>query len=145
MIEAAVSMHTLADVRLVDLPNHSRHDGEVIVAEAASGLPFAAARMFTVKAPNGAERGKHAHLRCSQFMICVSGVVDIVCDDGENRKIFSLNRSDLALHVPSTIWNTVVFQQSGSILAVLCDRPYEEDDYIREYSQFIAMRKAARS
>lgn len=129
-------------VRTIELPRHVRSDGEVVVAEAGHGVPFAIARMFTVKAPTGATRGEHAHRQCSQFMICVHGLIDIVCDDGRSRRIFALDRSNIALVVPPTIWAAVLFRQSDSVLTVLCDRIYEEHDYIRDYTEFLAFREA---
>ncbi|MFZ3337197.1 MAG: FdtA/QdtA family cupin domain-containing protein [Xanthobacteraceae bacterium] len=129
-------------VRTIELPRHARSEGEVVVAEGDRSVPFAIARMFTVKAPSGAKRGEHAHRRCSQFMICVHGVIDIGCDDGRSQRIFALDRSNLALMVPPTIWNTVMFRHSDSVLAVLCDRGYEEHDYIRDYAEFLAFRGA---
>jgi dTDP-4-dehydrorhamnose 3,5-epimerase-like enzyme len=136
------SVISTGDVRIIAMPSHRRDDGEVVVAETVGMVPFAIARMFVLRATPGAERGKHAHRRCSQLMMCVSGVVDVSCDDGESRRIFTLDRSDVALLVPPTIWNTVVFRREGSVLVVLCDRPYEASDYIREYPEFLAQRKA---
>ncbi len=138
----AAAAFDLDAVRTIELPRHARLDGEVVVAESDNAVPFAIARMFTVKAPSGAKRGEHAHRLCSQFMLCVHGVIDIVCDDGCTRRIFALDRSNLALMVPPTIWNTVMFRQTDSVLAVLCDRGYEEHDYIRDYPEFLAFRKA---
>ncbi len=132
----------LRDVRTIDLPRHARNDGEVVVAESGDSVPFAIARVFTVTAPRNAERGKHAHRLCSQFMICVHGTVDVVCDDGGNRRSFALDRSNLALLVPPTIWSTLTYRYANSVVAVLCDRPYEKDDYVRDYAEFVAMRKA---
>ncbi len=140
MVAAAFDLDA---VRTIELQRHARSDGEVVVAEGGTAVPFAIARMFTVKAPRGAKRGEHAHRKCSQFMICVHGVIDIVCDDGRSRSIFVLDRSNLALVVPPTIWNTVMFRQPDSVLAVLCDRTYEEHDYIRDYAEFLAFREAA--
>ncbi len=136
-------MNSLFDARLLELPHHARNDGEVVVAEGMAHVPFTIARLFTVRAPLDAERGKHAHRRCAQFMICVHGVIEIVCDDGVSRRAFTLNRGNLALHVPPGIWNTVVFRKEDSVLAVLCDRPYEEEDYIRDYGAFISFRQGA--
>jgi len=132
----------LRDVRTFDLPRHARNDGEVVIAESGDSVPFAIARVFTVTAPREAERGKHAHRLCSQFMICVHGTVDVVCDDGGNRRSFALDRSNLALLVPPTIWSTLTYRYANSVVAVLCDRPYEKDDYVRDYAEFVAMRKA---
>lgn len=133
-------MNVVSGARFLELPRHARDDGEVVVAEAMQHVPFAIARLFVLRAPQGAERGHHAHRLCSQFMICVHGSADILCDDGRNRRIFSLDRGNLALVVPPTIWCTVTFPQPDSVLAVLCDRVYEEHDYIRDYSEFLAFR-----
>lgn len=136
-------LSNLSQVRTIDLPRHTRADGEVVVvAEAAAQVPFRIERMFTLAAPMGAERGRHAHRLCSQFMICVSGAADIICKDGSEQKTFALDRRDLALLVPPGIWNTVEFRQNGSVLVVLCDRLYEAHDYIRDYAKFLSFREA---
>jgi dTDP-4-dehydrorhamnose 3,5-epimerase-like enzyme len=138
-------MNQLSDARLIDLPRHARADGEVIVAEAAAQVPFRIERMFALAAPAGAKRGRHAHRLCSQFMICVSGAVDVVCEDGSKKNTFALNRRNQALLVPSGLWNTVEFQQNESVLIVLCDRVYEADDYIRDYAEFVSFRESVRA
>lgn len=132
----------VGDIRLIELPHHVREDGEIVVAQAATQVPFAITRMFTLTAPLGAKRGGHAHRRCAQFMLCVHGAVEVVCDDGGNQKAFVLDRNNLALYVPPTIWNTVIFKKDGSVVAVLCDRPFEEPDYLRAYPEFLDLRKA---
>jgi WxcM-like, C-terminal len=68
--------------------------------------------------------------------------VDVLCDDSRDRKVFTLDRNNLALYVPPTIWNTVIFKEDRSVVMVLCDRPFEEADYLREYDEFLAFRKA---
>ena len=138
-------MTKLSDVRIIDLPRHAREDGEVIVAEAAAQVPFRIERMFALAAPAGAKRGRHAHRLCSQFMICVSGAVDVVCEDGSNKNTFALNRRNQALLVPPGLWNTVEFRQNESVLIVLCDRVYEADDYIRDYADFLSFRESVRA
>ncbi len=137
-------MNFVSDAKLLELPHHTREDGEVVVAEAIAHVPFTIARLFTVRAPLDTQRGKHAHRRCTQFMICVHGAIEIVCDDGSAKCAFILNRGNLALQVPPGIWNTVIFRHEDSVLAVLCDRPYEEEDYIRDYDAFISFRQWAR-
>ena len=135
-------LDSIARIRLIELPRYAREDGEVVVAQAFSQVPFPIARMFTLTAPLGARRGEHAHRRCTQFMVCTHGAVDVVCDDSRDNAVFTLDRGNIALCVPPTIWNTVVFKQDRSVVAVLCDRPYEEADYLRDYPEFLAFRKA---
>ena len=138
-------LRSLADLRLIELTSHARDDGEVVVAEVADHVPFSVARMFTLRAPLAAERGKHAHRLCSQLMLCVHGAVGIVCEDGKDQRTFELDQGSLALFVPPSIWNTVIFRKKDSVLVVLCDRHYEEHDYIRSYPEFVAYRKSARA
>jgi dTDP-4-dehydrorhamnose 3,5-epimerase-like enzyme len=138
----AAELFDLSHVRTITLPRHARADGEVVVAEAAAQVPFRIERMFALAAPVGAKRGHHAHRLCSQFMICVSGAVGVVCEDGSKQKMFTLDRRDLALLIPRGLWNTVEFRQDGSVLVVLCDRVYEADDYIRDYAEFLSFREA---
>jgi hypothetical protein len=133
---------SFSEIRKIKLPNHARDDGEVVVAESPTSVPFAIARMFTLHAPLGAERGQHAHRQCSQFMLCVHGAVDVICDEGGQKQTFSLARNNEALLVPPMIWNTVLFRKAETVLVVLCDRPFEEHDYIRDYPEFLAARKA---
>jgi dTDP-4-dehydrorhamnose 3,5-epimerase-like enzyme len=135
-------MNRFNDARLITLPRHARADGEVVVAEAAAQVPFRIERVFALAAPTGAKRGRHAHRLCSQFMICVSGAVDVICEDGRNQQTFVLDRRDQALLVPPGLWNTVEFRKDGSVLVVLCDRAYEADDYIRDYAEFLAFRES---
>jgi dTDP-4-dehydrorhamnose 3,5-epimerase-like enzyme len=137
-----ISLNGIADVRLIELPKHAREDGQIVVAQSGAHVPFAIARMFTLTAALGAKRGEHAHRQCLQFMICVHGSVDVTCADGREQRTFLLDRSNLALLVPPTIWNTVTARKEDSVLAVLCDRGYEEHDYIRDYAEFVAFRQA---
>ncbi len=138
-------MNQLSGARLIDLPLHASADGEVVVAEVAAQVPFRIERMFALVAPAGAKRGRHAHRRCSQFMICVSGAVDVVCEDGSAKNTFALSRRNHALLVPPGLWNTVEFRQNDSVLIVLCDRVYEADDYIRDYAEFLSFRESGRA
>ncbi len=138
-------MNKLTDARLIDLPRHAEADGEVVVAEAAAQVPFRIERMFALAAPAGAKRGRHAHRLCSQFMICVNGAVEIVCEDGNGKSTFVLDRRDRALLVPPGLWNTVEFRQNGSVLVVLCDRVYEAHDYIRDYAEFLSFRESVKA
>lgn len=78
-------------------------------------------------------------------MICVSGAVDVVCEDGSNKSTFALSRRNQAVLVPPVLWNSVEFRQNESVLIVLCDRVYEADDYIRDYAEFLCFSESVRA
>jgi dTDP-4-dehydrorhamnose 3,5-epimerase-like enzyme len=135
-----MSATAIADVRTITLPAHSRADGELVVMQGTKDVPFAIARLFTVRAPAGSVRGRHAHKQCAQFLVCTHGAVSVECDDGAAKKTFELDNGRVGLYVPPGIWSTETYKHENSVLAVLCDRPYEEDDYLRDHAEFLAWR-----
>jgi dTDP-4-dehydrorhamnose 3,5-epimerase-like enzyme len=131
-------MKTLEEVRWIDLPE--RDAGQLIVMQGNAEVPFAMARAFMVRAPEGATRGNHAHRQCIQLLICASGAIEVECDDGERKATYQLDAAKRGLLVPPSIWAKEIYRQPQSILLVLCDRPYEPEDYIRSYADFLAYR-----
>lgn len=134
--------YPLSAIRRVSLPHHPAENGDLVVMEALSQVPFMIARVFVVRAPAGAIRGQHAHRQCTQFLTCSSGSIEVSCDDGRETATFVLERPDSGLLVPPGIWAQEVYLAGGSVLTVLCDRPYEPHDYIRDYAEFKAYRSA---
>jgi dTDP-4-dehydrorhamnose 3,5-epimerase-like enzyme len=123
-------------VILINLPHHFEDNGDLIVVESNKHVPFLIERVFMVKAPVNEIRGQHSHKRCTQFLICYSGSVEVICDDGQNRTYYLLNKPNLGLLIPPGIWAQQTYLTENSILTVLCDRPYEVEDYIRDYDEF---------
>ncbi len=110
--------------------------------EAGAAVPFTIARAFSTRAPLGTVRGRHAHRRCSQFMVASTGVIEVRCDDGRKTATHRLDRANVGILVPPGIWAEVTIASEGAVLLVLCDRPYEAEDYIRDYQTFKAYRQA---
>jgi hypothetical protein len=138
-------MNPPTGARLIELPRHARADGEFIVAEAAAQVPFRIERMFALAWPAAPNAAGHAHRLCSQFMICASGAVGVVCEDGRKKDRFALERREQALLVPPGLWHTVEFRQNESVLIMLCDRIYEAHDYIHDYPEFLSFRESVRA
>lgn len=145
MPAAFMNFFHVSDVQTIELPRIGRADGELVIAEGSAGVPFAIARVFTLRAPLGARRGEHAHRHCSQLLVCVHGSVDVMSDDSRDRRTLTLDQTNVGLLVPPTIWNLITFREANSVLMVICDLPYREDDYIREYSDYLKFRKAEAS
>jgi len=135
-------MLTVDNIREITLPHNVRADGDLVVAQQGKELSFASVRLFTVRGNKGAVRGRHAHKRCTQFLICVHGEIDVECDDGSGKRLTVLDRGNKGLLIPPSIWSTETYCTDGAVLAVLCDRLYEEDDYIRDYDQFLTWRRS---
>ena len=108
-------------------------------------VPFNINRVFfSYDIPGGESRGAHAHKRCHQFLIAASGSFEVVLDDGINKRTVLLNRPFWGLHVPPGIWAAEQGFSSGSICLVLASEVYTEDDYIRNYDDYLEYIKTQR-
>jgi hypothetical protein len=109
-------------------------------------VPFPINRVFySYDIPGGEDRGAHAHKYCHQFIIAASGAFEVVLDDGTNKRTVTLNRPFWGLHVPPGIWASEQGFSSGSICLVLASHGYDEEDYIRNYSDYIEHIKKQRN
>jgi dTDP-4-dehydrorhamnose 3,5-epimerase-like enzyme len=93
-------------INMYESVNSFREDnGDLVVIEGGVHVPFVIARLFVVRAHDGAIRGQHAHRECSQFLTCTSGTIEVLCDDGEQTAEFVLNEPNSGLLVPPKIWS----------------------------------------
>ena len=103
-------------------------------------LPFVPQHIFYTKnVPRGGVRGRHAHLKCEQVLICIRGLINVVMYDGFTHKTLSL-RNEQCAYLPPMVWSQQHFDEDNSILLVLSSHPYDENDYIRDieiYKQLI--------
>lgn len=101
-------------------------------------LPFVPRRWFLVyDVPNREVRGEHAHRRCHQFLICVSGGMTVAVDDGERRAEVTLDSPALGLYIPPLVWASQFRYSADAVLLVLASDPYDASDYIRDYELFL--------
>lgn len=116
--------------------------GKLTVGEFPSDLPFKPQRSFLVyNVPPNELRGEHAHKLCDQFLICISGSVRALIDDGVNRAEVILNSPDLGLYMPAKTWGTQFDYSSDACLLVFASLPYDPEDYLRSYDEFLDFSK----
>jgi acetyltransferase-like isoleucine patch superfamily enzyme/dTDP-4-dehydrorhamnose 3,5-epimerase-like enzyme len=141
----ATTTTAVRGVMLHELPVIRDLRGSLVAGELARGLPFIPQRYFMVFDVPGVDvRGEHAHRACHQFLICVHGEVHVVADDGQHRQEFVLDHQGRGLHLPPMTWGIQYRYAPGSTLLVLASDPYDPDDYIRDYDEFLlAVRTAA--
>ena len=125
--------------RIVDLTKISDPSGNLTFIEGGQHVPFDIARVYYLyDIPGGAERGGHAHKGLHQLIIAMSGSLDVVLDDGREKKRFHLNRSYSGLYVCPMVWRELENFSSGSVCMVLASNRYDETDYYRNYSEYLA-------
>jgi WxcM-like, C-terminal len=142
-------MNELSDARLIKLPRFMDPggDGLLVVTEAGEQVPFhQIQRMFTIVARALVPNADTTPIGFVRNSCCVSAAhLTLVCDDGRDRKAFSLDQPEMALFVPPGLWLELDAKQNDSTLIVLCDRPYEVHDYIHDYAEFLSFRKVPRT
>ena len=124
--------------RLVPLPRFRHETGSLSFAEAGVHVPFAFERMYYLyDLADGARRGAHAHKALHQLMIPMARSFDVLLDDGLRQRRIHLSRPDEALYICPMIWRDLENFAPGSVCVVLASHKYDEDDYYRNYDDFI--------
>jgi len=128
----------LDDAKILELPKISDPRGNLTFIEGKQHIPFDIARVYYLyDVPGGESRGGHAHKQLEQFIVAVSGSFDVILRDGYTEKRYFLNRSYFGLYVPRLVWRELENFSSGSVCLVMASMRYKEDDYYREYSDFL--------
>ena len=129
---------TVFDCSIVEFPKFEDRAGNLTPVYGSINIPFDVKRVFySYDIPGGEARGAHAHKECHQLLVAASGSFEVVLDDGVNKRTLLLNRTFFGLHIPPGIWAMEQGFSSGSICLVLASHVYEEEDYIREYEEFV--------
>lgn len=124
--------------RIIDLPRIPDQRGNLTFVEAARHVPFDIKRVYYLyDVPGGASRGGHGHKALHQLIIAMAGSFDVILDDGSDAEKFSLNRSYYGLYIPPMRWRELENFSSGAVCLVLASEVYEEDDYFRDYNEFL--------
>jgi hypothetical protein len=127
--------------KVLDLPKITDPRGNLTFIEGGSVIPFDIQRVYYLyDVPGGSERGGHAHKGLHQLIIAMSGSFDVELDDGNSTKRVHLNRSYKGLYVCPMIWRKLDNFSSGSVCMVLASNKYDEEDYYRDYPEFLQAR-----
>lgn len=133
---------TIADVRMLDLPKVSNRAGNITAINGNVELPFDINRVFYLyDIPGGESRGAHAHKECFQFLVAAGGSFFVTVDDGEKKEQFFLNQPYRGLLIPPGIWASEIDFSSGATCLVLASHSYDEQDYVRDYDEFLQLKE----
>lgn len=125
--------------QIINLPKILDPRGNLTFAEQQHIVPFEVKRVYwTYDVPSGESRGGHAHKACREFIVAVSGSFTVTLDNGERKEDFHLNHPYQGLLVDTGVWRTLEDFSSGAVCLVLASDYFDEDDYIREYDEFLA-------
>lgn len=127
----------MQEAKIIELPKFLDRRGNLSIIEEFKNIPFKIERVYWIyDVPGGETRGGHAYHENQEFIVALSGSFDVILDDGEVKKVFSLNRSYYGLYVPQGMWRQMNNFSTNSLALVLSSTLYMEEDYIYDYNEF---------
>ena len=125
------------NIKIIKIPKIEDRRGNLSVIE-KEVVPFEIKRVYYLyDVPAGAERGGHAHIEQQEFLVALSGSFEVILNDGKTEKTITLNKPYEGLLIPTGIWRELENFSSGSVCLVLASDVFDEDDYIRDFQEFI--------
>ncbi|MBF4485232.1 MULTISPECIES: FdtA/QdtA family cupin domain-containing protein [unclassified Flavobacterium] len=124
-------------IQILSIPKIEDPRGNLSVIE-NDIVPFGIKRVYYLyDVPSGSERGGHAHKELKEFLVALSGSFDVVLKDGEEEEIVTLNKPYEGLLINPGIWRELQNFSSGSVCLVVASEVYIEEDYIRDFDEFL--------
>ena len=127
----------LSDVKFFNTRTMVEPDGNLVPIESNHDVPFHIKRVFYVYGvKNQDDRGKHAHHKTKQVLICVHGKVEVLVNDGNKHQKYLLESPQQALYIPEMIWDEQAYLTEDTVLLVLSNMKYIPEDYIHDFEEF---------
>lgn len=127
--------------QIMDLPKFLDARGNLSFVEQENHIPFEIRRTYWLyDVPGGEARGGHAYKENQEFIVALSGSFDVVLDDGNEKKVYTLNRSYYGLYVPKGLWREMENFSTNSLAMILSSTDYDASDYVRDYDVFLKMK-----
>jgi hypothetical protein len=135
-------MNEKEKIRIISLPKIEDDRGNLSFVEEENHIPFKIKRVYWIyDVPGGEFRGSHAFKESEEFIIALSGSFDVILHDGKEEIKFSLNRSFYGLYVSKLHFRRLENFSTNSLALILASTPYNEDDYIRDFNEFLTYSK----
>lgn len=129
-------------LRIIDLPKFLDVRGNLSFVEQNNHIPFEIKRTYWLyDVPGGEARGGHAYINNEEFIVALSGSFDVVVDDGNEKRVFQMNRSYYGLYIPKGFWREINNFSSNSFALEFGSTEYNETDYIRDYDTFLKLKR----
>ena len=121
-----------------DFQPHGDDRGQLVALEEMKEVPFDIKRVYYMyDTTEGVTRGRHAHKALEQILICVHGSCKILLDNGEEKVVVPLDKPNEGLYVSNVMWREMFDFSEDAVLMVLASELYDEEDYIRDYDEFL--------
>ena len=128
---------SINDVKFFNTRTMVEPDGNLVPIESNYDVPFPIKRIFYVygvKDQN--DRGKHAHHKTQQVLICLNGKTEVLVNDGFKSQKYLLESPQQALYIPELIWDEQVYLTEDTVLLIISNTKYDPSDYIHDFNEF---------
>ena len=132
-------MNSLDDIKLLEFAEHPRGVTKLLAIGRAELGCDKIERVFFLTSTDADSRGAHAHRMCTQWFTILSGKSSLTVSDAKSTRTFELNVPGKVMMIPSGLWVDVNILET-SIIAVFTDQIYDENDYIRDWGDFVSYR-----
>lgn len=128
-------------IKEISIPKIIDHRGNLSFFESNNQIPFKIKRTYWIyDVPGGETRGGHAFKKQHEFIVALSGSLDVVLHDGFVEKRVHLNRSYHGLYIPNMIWRSLDNFSTNALALIVSDQYFDEHDYIRNYEEYKSIR-----
>ena len=129
----------------IEIPTIEDYRGNIAVVDYGF-LPFAVKRVYYLfDIPSTARRGGHAHKEQFEFLIAISGSFDLIFKTEIETKTVTLNKPNKGILIDKNVWRELDNFSSGAVCLVLASDSFDENDYIRDFDEFIAYQKITKN
>jgi len=128
------------ELQLINLPKILDSRGNLSIIEEDTHIPFKIKRVYWIyDVPGGEHRSGHAFRETEELIVALSGSFDVVLHNGEKEYRYPLKRSYHGVFVPKMIWRLIDNFSTNSLALIVASTNYFEDDYIRDFNEFLNM------
>ena len=126
------------EIKMYDFQQHGDKRGMLVALEEMKDIPFEVKRVYYMyDTVAGVRRGYHAHKALQQILIAIHGSCKIHLDDGNDTAEVVLDTPYEGLYLSNNVWREMYDFSDDAVLMVLASEYYDENDYIRNYHDFL--------
>ena len=132
---------TVKDCKIIELPKFTDPRGNLSFVEQLNHIPFEIKRTYWIyDVPGGESRGGHAFKRNQEFIVALSGAFEVIVNDGNEKKVFNMNRSYFGLYIPAGLWREMTNFSTNSLALEFGSIHYDRADYVEDYEEFLNLK-----
>lgn len=128
----------MKNVEIMNFQEISDSRGKLIPLEYPSQLPYEIKRIYYIcNVSEGERRGFHSHRDLEQILIAISGKVKILVKTPYEEETIELNDNSKGLYIGPMVWREMFDFSEDAVLLVLASHQYDENDYIRNWTDYL--------